>query len=335
VEAVSTTAPLPKPGQKRDPDTIIERGDILEIIVRRGAGEEKYTSTVLTSGVITVSFQDINVQGLTEIEAEERVRQELSAVIKNPRVQVRLAQKRPVKAKSFYIFGEVKSAGKQSFERQVTLLTALGQAGGYTDIADLEKVVVISKGAENPVIRVANVQSFLTKGDLSADIPIDDNDVIFIPRSGIGDWNHYYTKAVLPVLNTLLISTSATFIGKLLQVQFATPDPAPSQATVPVCWIARVLYGDDAWQTHLLRWYIRGPFSEHWYGRVFATLYARYGERVAQILKRHPSLQSLVKPLFDRLLRQAVAAAGQRLGTSGKGDEAHFLPVAPRLTPRA
>ncbi|TAJ24702.1 MAG: hypothetical protein EPO64_09185, partial [Nitrospirae bacterium] len=176
VESLGAAGTLPPVAAKPDPDTIIEPGDTLEIIVRRGAGEEKYTSTVLTSGVITVSFQDINVRGLTEVEAEARVSKELSTVIKNPRVQVRLAQKRIQKAKNFYIFGEVKSAGKQVMERDATLLHALGQAGGYTDVAALDKVIVISRpksSVENPVIRVANVERFLREGDLSGDIPLN------------------------------------------------------------------------------------------------------------------------------------------------------------------
>jgi len=295
---------------RRDPETIIEAGDTLEIIVRRGAGEEKYVATVLTSGVITVSFQDINVQGLTEVEAEARVTQELSAVIKNPRVQVRLAQKRPQRPKNFYIFGEVKAAGKYVLDRNATLLHALGQSGGYTDVADLDRVVVISRSKEdpeNPVIRVANVQNFLTKGDLRADLPVEDNDVIFVPRSGVGDWNHYYLKAVLPALNTLLLATNAVFIGKTLQTLFITPDPQPAAATVPVsCWIARALYGEQAWQVQVLRWYIWGPLSEHWYGRLFAGAYERFGEQTAELLKRHPSLKRVVRPLFDRLLEQAI-----------------------------
>ena len=314
-ESLDAAGTLPPVAAKPDPDTIIEPGDTLEIIVRRGAGEEKYAATVLTSGVITVSFQDINVRGLTEVEAEARVSKELSAVIKNPRVQVRLAQKRVQKAKNFYIFGEVKSAGKQVMERDATLLHALGQAGGYTDVAALDRVIVISRpksSAETPVIRVANVQRFLKEGDLSADIPLNDNDVIFIPRDKIGDWNHYYTKAVMPVLNSLLMSTSAVLIGKSLQVMFATPLPEPAQPSVSTgCWVARTLYGDHAWQVSVLRWYIWGPFSERWYGRLFADLYLQYGERMAHILQQHPSLQIFVRPLFDRLLEAAIVAAGQ------------------------
>lgn len=314
--APGTFGSKPPLAARRDPETIIEAGDTLEIIVRRGAGEEKYVATVLASGVVTVSFQDINVQGLTEVEAEARVTQELSAVIKNPRVQVRLAQKRPQRPKNFYIFGEVKNAGKYVLDRNATLLHALGQSGGYTDVADLNKIVIISRSKEdpeNPVVRVANVQSFLTRGDLRADLPVEDNDVIFVPRSGIGDWNHYYQKAVLPALNTVLFAANAVFIGKALQVLFITPDPQPAAATIPVsCWIARVLYGEQAWQVQVLRWYIWGPFSERWYGRMFADFYLQHGQQVAGFLKQHPSAQILIKPLFDHLLDLAISASVTR-----------------------
>ena len=305
-----------KTASKPDMDLIIERGDTLEIIVRRGAGEEKYGVTVLSSGVVTVSFQDIKVEGLTEVEAEEQIRKELSKVIKNPRVQVRLAAKRPVKPKSFYIFGEVKAAGKFQLDRDASLLHALGQAGGYSDVAALDKIIVISRpktANESPLIRMANVQAFLEKGDLRADIPLDDNDVIFIPRDRIGDWNHYYTKAVLPVLNSLMLSTSVVLIGKSLQVLFATPEPGSTTSTsVPVCWVAGVIYGDHAWQTTLLRWYIVGPLSDHTAGRWFADLYRRYGKQAAALLERHPSLKRLVKPVFDLLLVRAIAVVPDR-----------------------
>lgn len=334
-ESLGADGTLPPIVAKQDPDTIIEPGDTLEIIVRRGAGEEKYAATVLTSGVITVSFQDINVRGLTEVEAEARVSKELSAVIKNPRVQVRLAQKRIQKPKNFYIFGEVKAAGKQVMERDATLLHALGQAGGYTDVAALDRVIIISRpksSAENPVIRVANVQRFLKEGDLREDLPLNDNDVIFVPRDKIGDWNHYYTKAVMPVLNSLLQATSAVFIGKTLQVLFATPSPSSQTAVGVGCWIARVLYGAHAWQVPVLRWYIWGPFSEHWYGRLFADLYLQYGERVAHLLRQHPGLQTLVKPLFDRFLEAAISTA--REGPGAGADGSVFAPLVSYLSSR-
>ncbi|MGH7274025.1 MAG: hypothetical protein ACREIQ_06205, partial [Nitrospiria bacterium] len=40
-------------------------GDALEVIVRRGAGEERYAPTVKEDGTVPVSFVDVSVKGLT------------------------------------------------------------------------------------------------------------------------------------------------------------------------------------------------------------------------------------------------------------------------------
>lgn len=134
--------------------------------------------------------------------------------------------------------------------------------------------------------------------------------MIFVPRSGVGDFHHYYTKVAQPVLNTLLGVVQSVFIGKALDVLFTTP----TSTGVAVgtggggCWVASVLYGQYAWQTHVLRWYIWGPFSDHPAGHLFADLYLRYGRQAARFLEQHPDVQTLVRPLFDLLLRQALAA---------------------------
>lgn len=317
-----------------DPEDLIESGDTLGVVVRRGAGEEKYDATVRANGNISVSFMEINVKGLSEAEAEARLAEKLSAVIREPRVQVRLLQKGITRPKNFYALGEVKTPGKFPLGRRLTLLQALSTAGGHSDVADLTKVVVISKRGEAPLIRVANLQMTLVSGDTRADLQLEDNDVMFVPRSAIGDWSVYYQKALLPVMNTIFTTLNAVFIGKTLQVLLATPDPGGAQATIPVCWVASTLYGEHAWQTHLLRWYILGPFSEHWHGRLFANLYSRYGQWVAQVLQRHPSLQGIVRPLFDRLLRQAVSAAGQERHGEGATRRRGDPPVSASPRPR-
>lgn len=177
----SSTAPVsPPPGTQKageqalevaaektaqvNPEELIEPGDALEVIVRRGAGEEKYATAVRANGVVTVAFVDIDVKGLTEAEAEKRIDEQLASVIRHPRVQVRLAQKGVTRVRNFYVLGEVKGPGKYPLARRMTLLQALGQGGGSTDVADLEKVIVISRrGGETPQVRVANLQSVLVR----------------------------------------------------------------------------------------------------------------------------------------------------------------------------
>ncbi len=316
--------PPSKPGV--EPEDLIEPGDTLEVIVRRGAGEEKYTTTVRTNGLVTVAFTDIDVKGLTEAEAEARMNEKLAEVIRNPRVQVRLVQKGITRPMNFYIFGEVKNPNKYPLTKRLTLLQAISIGGGHSDIADLRKVVVIRQRGETPVVKVANLETVLVSGDLTADILLEDNDIVFVPRSKIGDWSVYYNRALLPVLNSLLIGTNVVFLNKVLADLFKGPEAPP--VAVGTCWIARALYGDEAWQPRVLRWYIWGPFSDHWYGRLFADLYAAYGERIAAFLTAHPWAKGLVKLLFDRLLDQAIMAADRRLpGFAAAVSQRHGSPV--------
>lgn len=76
----------------------------------------------------------------------------------------------------------------------------------------------------------------------------------------------------------------------------------------PGCWIAMLLYGENAWQTHLLRWYIWGPFSETRFGKAFADMYLKYGERMADWLHGRLWAQAMIRPFFDALLSCALRA---------------------------
>lgn len=301
-EGDGATNPTAAPSE---PKEIIEPGDSLEVLVQRGAGEEKFTAPVRANGIITVAFVDIDVKGLTEDEAEGRITEELTEVIRNPRVLVRITQKGPTRVRNFYVLGEVRTPGKFPMARRMTLLQAIGQAGGNTDVGDLEKVIVITRQGETPQVRLANLRSVLVSGEMTADLPVADEDVIFIPRTGIGDFNFYYTKVINPVLTGVVGVVNGVFIGKALEVLFRTP--VNTSVAVP-CWVASVLYGEHAWQTHVLRWYVSGPLRQSKGGRVFTGMYLRYGQQAARFLKRHPSAQVVVKPLFDYLLRQAVRA---------------------------
>lgn len=321
-EPVDATG-LAEPAPKQDPEDMLEPGDALDIVVRRGAGEEKYQSVVRANGNITVSFQDINVKGLTEGEAEEKINQALARVIRNPSTQLRIMQKVSGRPKSIYLIGEVKQPGKFPLTRRMTLLQAISVGSGYTDVAMTERVVLISKReGRRPLIRVVNMKAALISADQAPDLPLNENDIIFVPRSEAGDFYNYYVKVALPIITQVVNALNSVFIGKTLDSAFRTPvDQATNvQPAIPVCWVAGVLYGEQAWQTKMLRWYIVGPFSDHWAGRAFADLYRAYGKQTARILERHPRLQALVRPLFDRLLIQALRAA--------EGSPTQAFPVA-------
>lgn len=103
-----------------------------------------------------------------------------------------------------FVFGEVKSPGAYPFSQGLTAVQAVGLAGGYTDIAVLEDTRIIRGRLDNPAILPANVESVIKKGEIGKDVTLAKNDIIYIPRSRIGDWNAFLSK-LRPTLDFIIL----------------------------------------------------------------------------------------------------------------------------------
>jgi polysaccharide export outer membrane protein len=209
--------PLPK-GDLFADETVVSSdataapGDALEIVIRRGAGEEKYSNVVQETGRIAVSFLEVDVAGQTTAQIEESVTEAVRPYMKNPRVQV-LLKKKNLKLKRFFVFGDVKKPGHYALSRQMTVLQAITQAESYNDTALLDEIRVIRGGDLNkPQILMADVARALTYGDLSRNLSIQENDIIFVPREHLGDTKETAVKifpliyaAITPIFFAALI----------------------------------------------------------------------------------------------------------------------------------
>jgi protein involved in polysaccharide export with SLBB domain len=184
--------PLPKGDLYADEtvvssDATAEPGDALDIVIRRGAGEEKYSNVVQETGRIAVSFLEVDVRGQTTAQIEESIAEAVMPYMKNPRVQVQL-KKKNLKLKRFFVFGDVKKPGHYALGRHVTVLQAITQAESYNDTALLDEIRVIRGGDLNkPQIILADVSRALTYGDLSRNLALQENDIVFVPRERLGD----------------------------------------------------------------------------------------------------------------------------------------------------
>jgi len=88
------------------------------------------------------------------------------------------------KAEFFYIMGQVKSPGSYKFTRKnLTLVGAIGTAGGFTNIAGRRKTRIIR--VENGVEKIitVNVDAITSAGRKIHDVPIKPDDIIIVPES--------------------------------------------------------------------------------------------------------------------------------------------------------
>ncbi|MDP3143396.1 MAG: polysaccharide biosynthesis/export family protein, partial [Candidatus Omnitrophota bacterium] len=102
----------------------------------------------------------------------------------------------PTYAERVYVFGQVKSQGILKLKDSQDLLTAIALSGGTTPVAIKADIKIIREYQERqgkPLILSANLDQILLPGDLAQNIRLKDGDVIYVPRSVIGDINEFIT----------------------------------------------------------------------------------------------------------------------------------------------
>jgi len=85
-------------------------------------------------------------------------------------------------ADSIYIHGEVKTPGQVKFSRDLTIMTAIAAAGGFTPLAAPKRVNILrGDGPKKEVLKV-NVNDIMGDPSETADVPLRANDIIVVPQ---------------------------------------------------------------------------------------------------------------------------------------------------------
>ncbi len=297
--------PLPRPVTENQTFVILEGvarykigpGDVLEILLARGAAQEKQTVVVKASGMVTVAFVEAKVAGRTTEQAAEEIHRLLSPFYKQVSVEVLVkeysskrvtvlgaagarvgafplkgkttlldllaeaggaapnadlqrvrvirpggpsltvnlfrlfedpvaqafvldsgdvvfiptltAEEQKAEGKRVFVLGEVKIPGAFPVFPRMRLSQALALAGGVTDVAVLTSARIIRGDPSKPELIEADFQKVLEQGDQSQDVALQPSDVIFLPRSGIGNWNAFIAK-IRPTLELLALPLQST-----------------------------------------------------------------------------------------------------------------------------
>ena len=192
-------------------ETPIETGDTLEVIIRRGAGEEKFVSVVQENGKISVGFMEVDVRGATGALAEARVQEAAVPYMRQPHVQV-LLKKKVLKVKRVFVFGDVKKPGMVPMQRHMTVLQALAAVDSYQETALMEEVRVIRGGdLAKPRILMADLARTFTYGDMTRNLSLEENDIVFVPREHLGDASEA-GKKIMPIIQSAIMPLYPAFI---------------------------------------------------------------------------------------------------------------------------
>ncbi|MDA0999385.1 MAG: FG-GAP-like repeat-containing protein [bacterium] len=105
-------------------------------------------------------------------------------------------------ADRIFIFGESRRPGVYPFSFNMRVLDAVARSGGFTEWGLKEEIRIIRGDPERPEVIQADLKAMLERGDRRGNHLLKPNDVVFIPRSFIGDLSEF-VKQVSPILDFL------------------------------------------------------------------------------------------------------------------------------------
>ncbi|MBO9544176.1 polysaccharide biosynthesis/export family protein [Caulobacter sp.] len=175
-------------------------GDEVEVTVP-SAPELSKTTTVQPDGRISLPLtQPVMAADRTIEELQGSIGQAYAGTLLRPQVQVSVKSTQPLKV---FVGGEVKNPGVFDMAGDSDALRAVIQAGGFTNGAKRNQVVIIRRGTDGrAMLRTADLLAGITRPGGTDVVPLRRFDVVYVPRSGVSEaglFMQQYFRDLLPI----------------------------------------------------------------------------------------------------------------------------------------
>jgi polysaccharide export outer membrane protein len=173
---VAPAPPAPAAGAAAN-TYIIGPSDVLTVTVWK---EQTLSGSNLVrpDGMISLPLLgDVQASGFTPVQLADEITGKLKKFVQDPNVSVVVAQ---IHSKIVYLLGEVGKKGPIEMTPGMTMLEAIGSAGGLTDYANAKKIYILrEEGGKHLKIPVHYKEAL--KGDSTQDLALKPGDTIVVP----------------------------------------------------------------------------------------------------------------------------------------------------------
>jgi polysaccharide export outer membrane protein len=194
----------------RVPEYRIVPGDVL--VMNTGPSENtpgdiQRRQVVRPDGRISVfPIGDVVAAGHSPAELEQILVDLLAAEYRSPRIVVEVVE---FAGNQVHVMGRVRNSGSFPAAPYMTVVQAITAAGGFEDDAARNSVVLFHRdGARTVRVSRLRIHDSLKSGRLDADLPLSRFDIVYVPRSAIGNFNVFTRQFFMEnqaVLNFALI----------------------------------------------------------------------------------------------------------------------------------
>ncbi|GAB6146593.1 polysaccharide biosynthesis/export family protein [Desulfocicer niacini] len=177
--AMAGQAVKPGPTVQSDHSYTIGHGDVLRIFTWKEPELSVEAATVRLDGKITFPLvNDVQAAGLSPMQLKKILEDRLAGYVESPIVTVMLIN--PV-SQRYYVLGEVQRIGEYPIEKNMTIMQAFAVAGGFTQWAAKDEILLIRRVQGNEQVFRINYKGFLKGRDLDNNIRIKADDTIIVP----------------------------------------------------------------------------------------------------------------------------------------------------------
>ena len=198
------TPPTPEPKKEEIPSTQIEEyridiGDVLDISVWKVPDLSQSEVIVRPDGKISLPLiGDVETVGLSLTQLDDEITKRYALYVRDPQVSVMI---RRFGGRKVVVLGEVAKPGVYTFTSDIRLIEVLALAGDCTKYAVRNNVLIIRGDIhKNPTVISSNILAFLKDARLSENVLVEPQDVIFVPRSLIGNINAFL-ETISPIID--------------------------------------------------------------------------------------------------------------------------------------
>ena len=202
-QRTASTAPLPPVESVQGPDLVkdseyrIQAGDVLRVRYLYHP-ELNVKVPVRPDGDISLQVAGVIHAGdLTTTELERVIEKRSSHRLREPEISVIVAEAE----RKVYIGGEVRDPGFVKYKKGLTPLQAIMDRGGFTTVARVDSVLRLSPAKGQYQGTRMDFTKPLSDGTPEG-VELLAGDVVFVPRTFIGDVNLFvtqYIRGVLPI----------------------------------------------------------------------------------------------------------------------------------------
>lgn len=185
-------------------------GDVLDVAAP-SAPELGRTVTVQPDGRISLPLIHPVMaadRSIPQLEAE--LTQAYSSQLVRPQIDVDVKTATPLRV---FVGGEVGKPGVYDMPGDINALQAVIMAGGFTNLAKTNGVVIVRRGAGGrAMMRTANLHAATFQADRSDAVPLRRFDIIYVPRTGIanaGLFVQQYIRDVVPIQFSYAVTPNA------------------------------------------------------------------------------------------------------------------------------